>query len=508
MSCNGRIYKGDSYEICLPLFDTGVTSVRFYTRGDVIIEKEPVITGDSMCFLLEKEELDVLPDGVLRYEAVTEYDTIDTNTPYVIVTPGDYSGTTLDEMLEEAYHSGYTDGYTSGSTDGYQSGYTDGYEEGQEQCVHDYSKDYLTIEVPEEYYSGDLIIRGTPQYSVNGGEWTMAENPTTIHLSPGDKVRFKGINQGNNLFSSFIFYLKAYGNIMSLIYGDDFIGQTSLIVPKAFENCFRYCPGLFDISNLVLPATTLSEACYRYMFRDTTITTAPALPATTLANNCYEYMFNECTSLTKAPELSATTLANSCYYGMFGGCTSLTTAPELPATTLADECYRDMFTNCRSLTIAPALPATTMAEKCYLYMFAGCASLTTAPELPATTLANACYSNMFQGCTSLTSAPQLPATTLMLACYSRMFQGCTSLITALELPANRLKEGCYREMFSGCASLMYIKCLATTNFSASFAIYEWLQDVSPVGIFVKASGVTWPTGPSGIPSGWTVVDAE
>lgn len=440
MSCNGRIYKGDSYEICLPLFDTGVTSVRFYTRGDVIIEKEPVITGDSMCFLLEKEELDVLPDGVLRYEAVTEYDTIDTNTPYVIVTPGDYSGTTLDEIIEEAY----------------QSGYTDGYADGQEQCVHDYSKDYLTIEVPEEYYSGDLIIRGTPQYSVNGGEWTMAENPTTIHLSPGDKVRFKGINQGNNLFLSFNFIFKAYGNIMSLIYGDDFIGQTSLIVPKAFDNCFSRCPGLFDISNLILPATTLSEACYSNMFQHTTITTAPALPATTLANNCYEYMFSECTSLTKAPELPAATLADYCYSHMFSECTNLTAAPELPATTLAVECYRDMFTNCRSLTIAPALPATTMAEKCYLYMFAGCASLTTAPELPATTLANACYMNMFRGCTSL----------------------------------------------------MYIKCLATTNFSAGIAIYEWLQDVSPVGIFVKASGVTWPTGPSGIPSGWTVVDAE
>ena len=387
MSCNGRIYKGDSYEICLPLFDTGVTSVRFYTRGDIIIEKEPVITGDSMCFSFAKEELDVLPDGVLRYEAVTEYDTIDTNTPYVIVTPGDYSGTTLDEMLEEAY----------------QSGYTDGYADGQEQCVHDYSKDYLTIEVPEEYYSGDLIIRGTPQYSVNGGEWTMAENQTTIHLSPGDKVRFKGINQGNNLFSSFIFYLKAYGNIMSLIYGDDFIGQTSLIVPKAFENCFSYCPGLFDISNLVLPATTLSEACYSNMF-----------------NNC-------------------------------------------------------------SFLEAPALPATTLAKRCYRYMFMGCASLTTAPELPATTLADSCYEYMFGGCTSLTTAP--------------------------ELPANRLKERCYDGMFSGCTSLMYIKCLATTNFSASFAIYEWLQDVSPVGIFVKASGVTWPTGPSGIPSGWTVVDS-
>ena len=415
MSCNGRIYKGDSYEICLPLFDTGVTSVRFYTRGDIIIEKEPVITGDSMCFLFAKEELDVLPDGVLRYEAVTEYDTIDTNTPYVIVTPGDYSGTTLDEMLEEAY----------------QSGYTDGYEEGQEQCVHDYSKDYLTIEVPEEeYYSGDLIIRGTPQYSVNGGEWTMAENPTTIHLSPGDKVRFKGINQGNNLFFSFGLIFKAYGNIMSLIYGDDFIGQTSLLVPNAFEDCFSSCAGLFDISNLILPATTLSEAC-----------------------------------------------------------------------------YSNMFSNC-SFMEAPALPATTLAKRCYRYMFKGCTSLTTAPELPATTLAEGCYAYMFNDCTSLTKAPELPATTLTEGCYGGMFVGCTNLTTAPELPANRLKEWCYQEMFSGCTSLMYIKCLAKTNFSASFAIYEWLQDVSPVGIFVRPSGVTWPTGASGIPSGWAVVDAE
>ena len=413
MICGRRLFKGNSYEICLPLTDTGVTSVRLYTRGDIIIEKEPVITGDSMCFSFAKEELDVLPDGVLRYEAVTEYDTIDTNTPYVIVTPGDYSGTTLDEMLEEAYHSGYTDGY----------------DDGQEQCVHDYSKDYLTIEIPEEYYSGDLIIRGTPQYSVNGGEWTMAENPTTIHLSTGDKVRFKGINQGNNLFFSFSLIFKAYGNIMSLIYGDDFIGQTSLLVPNAFEYCFSGCAGLFDISNLILPATTLSEACYSRMF---------------------------------------------------GGC---------------------------SFMEAPALPATTLAKRCYRYMFDGCTNLTTAPELPATTLADSCYGFMFNDCTSLTKAPSLPATTLTDACYGGMFHGCTSLTTAPELPANRLKERCYDGMFSGCTSLMYIKCLATTNFSASFAIYEWLQDVSPVGIFVKASGVTWPTGVSGIPSGWTVVDS-
>lgn len=108
MICSRRLYKGNAYEICLPLTDTGVTLARFYTAGDVIIEKVPVITGDSMCFSFTEEEIASLPDGVLRYELVTEYETTDTNSPYVIVTPGDYSGSTLDDLLEEAYDSGLT----------------------------------------------------------------------------------------------------------------------------------------------------------------------------------------------------------------------------------------------------------------------------------------------------------------------------------------------------------------------------------------------------------------
>lgn len=102
MTCSSRLYKGDSYEICLPL-DTGITTVRFYTRGDVVIEKE---ADENMCFLLTKEELDLLPDGVLRYS----YEGIDTNTDYYLKTPDDYSGSTIEEVIAEAYESGYTQG--------------------------------------------------------------------------------------------------------------------------------------------------------------------------------------------------------------------------------------------------------------------------------------------------------------------------------------------------------------------------------------------------------------
>ena len=169
MLCSRKLYKGNSYEICLPITDSGVTVVRFYTRADIVVEKEPIITSGSMCFDLSVEDLDVLEDGVLRYEVVTESGSYDTNSPYVVKTPEDYDAKTLEEYLEESYESGYTDGqagcsgdcsgvyesgytdgyesgYTSGSTDGYQSGYTsgntdgysdgysDGYADGQDDC--------------------------------------------------------------------------------------------------------------------------------------------------------------------------------------------------------------------------------------------------------------------------------------------------------------------------------------------------------------------------------------
>lgn len=125
--------------------------------------------------------------------------------------------------------------------------------------------------------------------------------------------------------------------------------------------------------------------------------------------------------------------------------------------------------------------------------------------LPATTLTKYCYKNMFNDCTSLTTAPELPATTLVSNCYSSMFSNCKSLTTAPELPAATLAVGCYGSMFSLCNSLVYIKCKAT-NMSALTCLIGWVNDVSPTGTFVKKAGVTWSTGVSGIPSGWTVIE--
>lgn len=251
------------------------------------------------------------------------------------------------------------------------------------------------------------------------------------------------------------------GNIMSLLYGDTFTGQlqfpstsTTYIFYGLFRNGTSGTGKIVDASKLLLPATTLTEYCYHEMFYN-------------------------CTSLVTIPELPATTLANCCYDNMFYGCSSLATAPTLPATTLANGCYSNMFSGCTRLTKVPTLPATTLADYCYSYMFSGCTLLGTAPTLPVTTLVHSCYQGMFSGCTRLLYAPTLPATTLVINCYANMFNGCTRL--------------------------EYIKCLAR-DMSASNCIANWVNGVSSVGTFTKKAGITWPSGASGIPSGWTVVE--
>ena len=363
--------------------------------------------------------------------------------------------------------------------------------------IVDYTTEYLTFNILSagtiNWTASKTDVTKTIDYKLNNGEWVSITSNTgssapTITVSSGDKLQFRGNNtqyatsySNYNSFSGSASF-EVEGNIMSLIYGDNFKNNLTISSTYALAGLFKNCTKLVSSKNLVLPATTLASQCYYEMFYGcTSLTTAPELPATTLANNCYYGMFQNCKSLTTAPELPAEILAYGCYYRMFNGCTKLTTAPALPSTTLANSCYKEMFYNCASLTTAPALPATTLTDGCYCEMFYGCTSLTTAPELPATTLANNCYESMFRGCIKLTSAPVLPATTLVYWCYNNMFRDCTNL--------------------------NYIKCLAT-NISATDCTYNWVDGVASTGTFVKNPNMTsWTTGKNGIPNGWTVQDA-
>lgn len=337
-----------------------------------------------------------------------------------------------------------------------------------------YSNSYFTIESLADSNNVSLnipngfnpVMLSQVSYSTDGTEWTTifidgTGQSVSVTLDKGDKVYLKGLGRqfyADNRYcyitatASFI----VYGNIMSLLYDDDFVSQTEFPAAseRTFYGLFIHNPHIVSAEHLVMPAIVLTYSCYNAMFADClSLTTAPALPATTLADACYEYMFKDCISLIATPILPATTLANGCYKYMFNHCTSLTVAHDLPATTLAHSCYTAMFGLCTSLTNAPALPATTLAENCYGYMFYDCTSLSKVPDLPAPILA----------------------------------------------------KGCYHEMFIGCLLIDEITCLAT-DISANNCTLNWLAEVAPIGTFHKSPEMEdWPLNDvSGIPEGWGV----
>ena len=386
----------------------------------------------------------------------------------------------------------------------------------------DYSQEYLTFEI---LTGGTISFRyvvwegasyaKTIYYSLDSGStwtsWTNSSTGTPISVQAGDVVMVKGNNSayGEEYKVAYITStasFNVYGNIMSLVGGDNFTGITALTTDYTFRNLFATSK-VVSASNLVLPARTLSDNCYYGLFSGCLyLESAPKLPATSLTSFCYAYMFRNCSSLRAAPRLPATSLAVSCYEEMFFGCDSLTTAPALPATGLNAECYSKMFQGCIGLTSAPALPAETLAIGCYQYMFGSCRSLSAAPELPATTMEYGCYRAMFVNCVSLTTSPDLYADTLAGFCYAQMFQGCTGIETAPELLVATLEDGCYQDMFKGFSNLNYIKCLATSFGTLSTS--GWVDGVAASGTFVKDPTASWSTSIAGIPTGWTVVDNE
>lgn len=199
--------------------------------------------------------------------------------------------------------------------------------------THDYSQDYLTFEALEDSIftftmQSKLTTEAVPSisYSLNNGStWTTVENKddeeiiaTTPTISAGNVVLWKSEstqftvnpdpfssrNMGSGIFNS-TGNFNAKGNIMSLIYGNDFkdkiIFKTRISTGDSagpFSTIFKNCTKIISAENLILPVTTLVDSCYSQMFDGcTSLTTAPTLPAITLSTQCYNYMFKNCSSL-------------------------------------------------------------------------------------------------------------------------------------------------------------------------------------------------------------------
>ena len=215
---------------------------------------------------------------------------------------------------------------------------------------------------------------GSISYSLdNGKNWVTLTNDgstqqtiTTPTVAAGARVIWKGsikyLGEGrtDNLRRSGFSSTKkfsAYGNLLSLCWGDDFDTHIDTFISGStctFDRLF-YESKITDISGLVFPKES--------------------------TDRCYNAMFKGCTSLVNAGTtiyLSTTDTGNrntATCDSMFYGCSSLVTVPSLPATTLLRQCYAGMFKNCTSLQAAPLLPALTVSYYGYYLMFNGCSKL-------------------------------------------------------------------------------------------------------------------------------------
>ena len=251
---------------------------------------------------------------------------------------------------------------------------------------------YITTKYKSANTTFDITLNDVDIYcSINNtNKWRSISDTTfnTMSLEENTKIYFK-----SNIISSSSYdnsrsilsfdgnsFIKTTGgNIMSLIYGDDFIGQTTVdsSCECLFYALFENNTSLISAKHLILP---IKQAPYC----------------------CYWEMFYQCTSLIYAPEeISAIHLGVYACSAMFLGCTSLLYAPNILATHVGDSALNIMFHGCTSLKYVPDLHCMFCADSSCEGMFLGCTSLERAPKIPILTLQNYCCDNMFAGCTNL-----------------------------------------------------------------------------------------------------------
>lgn len=244
----------------------------------------------------------------------------------------------------------------------------------------EYYNEYLTFDVKKAgeikfKYQSDTYLSKSIYYSTDKENWTnvisSSVGTSLGTFNVGDKIYIKGtetkyastFDDGNTFVCEA--EVEVSGNIMSLIYGDNFKENTEIHEFYTFCNLFA-SPNIISAENLILPSKQLVPYCYAQMFRS-------------------------CTSLVSAPKLPSTKLADGCYQEMFAHCPLLKVMPNLPATTLMPDCYKSMFSDCASLIKTSKLPADILVRGCYVNMFNGCSNLkfikalfTTSPDVSYT----------------------------------------------------------------------------------------------------------------------------
>ena len=163
-------------------------------------------------------------------------------------------------------------------------------------------------EISRGYWNGII------EYSTDANQWEVWDSTTILSSSNGklylrgtNNTRVTGFESGGQGGDTYFWRLtgsevSCTGNIETLLdYKTVANGQHPPMDEGAFES---------------------------WLWQNSALVTAPALGATTLTPACYFYMFWQCENLRTLPELPATMLPASCYTCMFEGCSSIKLSTE------------------------------------------------------------------------------------------------------------------------------------------------------------------------------------
>lgn len=271
------------------------------------------------------------------------------------------------------------------------------------------------------YFAGAPELEEPIIYSINGGEEKSVTASTSFAVKTGDKVQFKSKNKtlarrfknGDYYYNQYVrirpqVQCAVYGNAMSMVSPDGNWHLNREIKEKlALGYLFYGATNLVndETRNLTLPATTLTDSCYYYTFRNCYgLTRAPELPAKEIKNSSYRYMFQGCLSLTEVPDINVKTIGErGCCY-MFGGCTALTTAGAITVETVGEYGLSEMFENCYNLTKAGAISVKNVGNSGLRWMYYYCTALTEAPAITVENVDDYGMASMFYGCNNITKA--------------------------------------------------------------------------------------------------------
>ena len=405
-------------------------------------------------------------------------------------------------------------------------------------------------------------------YKVDDGEWFEYTDDGTmkIDVPNGSRIYLKGDNPlvgSNNNHRSLRLYKKGKtthinynigGYLTSLIRSTNFdevdtipdysfaclfyqtkiVSASNLITSNikyvgtsTFQQCFNECTSLSSLPDGMFAnlTTVISGTFYQCFSGCTSLTSLPDgmfANVTTVSSSAFGPCFQDCTSLTSLPDgmfANVTTVGDYAFKYCFSGCTSLTSLPDgmfANLTTVSSQSFQQCFQECTSLTSLPEgmfANVTTVSSSAFYQCFQGCTSLTSLPEgmfANLTTVSSQSFKQCFYGCTSLTSLPDgvfANLTTVSSYAFQQCFYGCTSLLIGANFKkitgstSHDAFDGCYKD----CTSLQLIYAPQMSTWNESY-FQDWVSGVYPTGKMYVKSGVVPPTGTSGVPEGWQLLN--